>query len=118
MIYGTGTDIIEIARVEKAMKKGFCGRFFSERENMYFAEKNMRPETVAGNFAAKEAFSKALGTGISGFSLKDVEVLRNSCGKPYIELEDTLKKRLDNYKIFVSISHCRDYATAVVIIEE
>ena len=54
----------------------------------------MRSETVAGNFAAKEAFSKALGTGISGFALKDVEVLRDEHGKPYIELENRLKSGL------------------------
>lgn len=118
MIYGIGTDIIEIERVKNAMTKGFCKRFFSERENAYFAEKSMRPETVAGNFAAKEAFSKALGTGISGFALKDVEVLRDKCGKPYIELENSLKEQLEGYKIFVSISHCRDYATAVAVIEK
>lgn len=118
MIYGIGTDIIEIERVKTAMTKGFCERFFSERENAYFAEKNMRPETIAGNFVAKEAFSKALGTGISGFALKDVEVLRDKQGKPYIEFENSLKGRLENCKISVSISHCRDYATAVAVIEK
>ncbi len=118
MIYGIGIDIIEVKRIASAIENtGFCTRFFSERENEYFEKKKYKPETVAGNFAAKEAFAKALGTGISGFNLKDVEVLRNDRGMPYIELSTELRKRLNGAQVLVSISHEREYAVANVIIE-
>lgn len=114
MIVGIGTDIIEIERIEKAMSKlHFCRRFFSDRENHYFQTRNYAPQTVAANFCAKEAFSKALGTGIRGFSLKDVEVLRDELGKPYIECGGICKDI-----VHVSISHCAAYATAYVVIEK
>ena len=119
MVIGIGTDIIEIDRIAELVdKENFCRKYFSDRENEYFESKKNKYEKIAGNYAAKEAFSKALGTGISGFALKDVEVLRDKCGKPYIELENSLKEQLEGYKIFVSISHCRDYATAVAVIEK
>lgn len=118
MISGIGTDIVEVRRIADAMEnQHFCKRFFSDRENEYFAEKKYNPETVAGNFAAKEAFSKALGTGISGFNLKDVEVLRNENGMPYIEVSAELKARLNGSGVLVSIAHEKEYAVAYVVIE-
>lgn len=114
MIVGVGTDIIEIERVQKAMSNpDFCRRFFSKRENEYFRSRKYAPQTVAGNFCAKEAFSKALGTGIRGFALKDIEVLRDEAGKPYINCGDICT---DN--IHVTIAHSDAYATAQVIIEK
>ena len=79
------------------------------------------PERVAGNFCAKEAFSKAIGTGIREFSLKDIEVLRDRLGKPYLRLSGKLKAHCESmgYSQFqVSISHCREYAMAGVIAEQ
>lgn len=99
------------------MKKGpFLSRFFTEKENEYF-EKRQDPKVVAGNFAVKEAFSKAIGTGIRDFGFKDVEVLREEGGKPYIVLGGKLKKKQFR-KIHCSISHDGDYATAIVLLEE
>lgn len=119
MIRGIGCDIIEIDRVARAMQRGdFCKRFFSERENEYFSKRNYNPETIAGNFAAKEAFSKALGSGISGFALKDIEVLRNEKGMPYIELRGEAASLASGARVLVSISHSERYAVANVIIEE
>lgn len=119
MIYGIGNDITEIDRVARLSEKtSFLTRFFSEKENKIFSEKSNRPETIAGNFAAKEAFSKALGTGIRGFELRDVSVLRDSLGKPYIELGTELSKLLSGKRIFVTISHSEKYAVATVVIEE
>ena len=81
MIYGIGVDMASIARVQKACEKnGFEARFFSEAEQQMFAE---YPHRRAANFAAKEAFAKALGTGIRGFSLHEVAALRDELGKPY-----------------------------------
>ncbi len=119
MIRGIGVDIVEVARVARAVENiAFCTRFFSERENEYFKRKNYNPETVAGNFAAKEAFSKALGTGLSGFNLKDVEVLRNNKNAPYIALSTELERVLEGARAMVSISHEKEYAIAYVVIEE
>ena len=76
----------------------------------------------AVRFAAKEAFSKALGTGISGFNLKDVYITNDENGKPIINVqnsaEEILKNRCQNYKLHVSLSHEKEYAIAYVIIEE
>lgn len=114
MIIGIGTDIVEIARIEKAMSKAdFCRRFFSDEENEYFEKRGFAPQTVAGNFCAKEAFVKAMGTGFRGIALRDIEVLRDEKGKPYIKCGG-----ICGYKIHVSISHSREYATAQVVIEE
>ncbi len=119
MISGIGTDIIEIGRIEKAISDtSFCARFFSKAENEYFLEKNNNPQTIAGNFAAKEAFAKALGLGFRKMALADIEVLRDSLGKPYICISGSAKKLLGDRRVHVSISHSRKYATAYVVIEE
>jgi len=108
MIKGVGIDIIEIERIEKLMsdKPNFLVRNFSEDEQAL----NCKSETVAGNFAAKEAFAKALGTGFHGFGLRDVEVLRNTHGAPYIKFKG------EQTNANVSISHNRTTAVAVVIL--
>lgn len=122
MIIGIGIDIIEISRIEEAISRNseFKNRFFSNDEIEYFNKKNNRAEVIAGNFAAKEAFCKAIGTGIKGVILKDVEVLRDDNGKPYIKLTGNMSKILSEKcinKLHVSISHCKEYATANVIAE-
>ena len=94
MIIGVGIDITEIERIKKILEKdGFIERFFTENEAQDFAERKFSPQTVAGTFAAKEAASKALGTGIRGFNLKDVEVLHNSLGAPYLRLHRDAEKK-------------------------
>ncbi len=117
MIIGIGTDIAEVGRVEKAVERGgFCERFFTEAENELFKARKYSAQTVAANFAAKEAFSKAIGTGVRGFALRDIEVLRDELGKPYINLYNSLANPL--YKVFVSVSHTKEYATAMVVLEK
>lgn len=121
MIIGTGIDIVEISRIKKLIENGtFTERFFSERENAYFSSKKYAPETVAGAFCAKEAFSKALGTGIRGFSLKEVEVLHDDLGKPYLVLSGDAKNAAEKSgikKLFLSVSHSDFFAVANVIAE-
>ena len=117
---GYGVDITEISRVRELISRrpAFVDRFFSREEQEYMQK---IPERVAGNFCVKEAFSKAIGTGIRDFNLKDVEVLRDSLGKPYLRLSDALKAHCETlgYTRFqVSISHCREYAMAGVIAEQ
>lgn len=112
-----GIDLVYVPRIAALLNKGpFLQRFFTHDEIAYF-EKRKNPAVVAGNFAVKEAFSKALGTGIRGFSLKDVEVVRDELGKPIIQLHGPLEERKFRF-LQCSISHDGDYATAVVVMEE
>lgn len=122
MVVGTGIDIIEIDRISKAIEKNerFVERYFTRSEREYFGIGKRRYEVIAGNFAAKEAFSKALGTGIRNFSLIDVEILRDSLGKPYIAAHNGalhIMKEMQIETCHVSISHCKNYAVACVIAE-
>lgn len=103
MITGIGTDIIEIDRCTALLRKD-RGKIFTTYEREYLNKKN-NPESIAGIFCAKEACIKALG---GGYFLNDIEVLHSGSGAPFI-------KNIDNKKLLVSISHCQDYATAVVI---
>lgn len=121
MIIGIGTDIIEIKRIEEAVNRTpkFLEKMFTEKEIALFKSKAMKMETIAGNFAAKEALSKALGTGFRGYSFKDFEVLRNELGKPIIEPCEKVKDNIgkEDIKINVSISHNRSDAIAFVVVE-
>ena len=121
MIIGIGTDIIEINRIRKAVDKtnGFVEKVFTNKEIEMFKEKNMRYEEIAGNFAAKEAISKSFGTGIRGFSLREIEVLRDELGKPIVFLSDNIDRLIGkSYKLNLSISHNNTSAIAFAILEE
>lgn len=119
MVKGLGVDIIEISRIEKAIsKKGFVDRIFTTNEIIYFKEKNYNKFTIAGAFAAKEAVSKVLGTGIRGFNWTDIEIKRDELGRPTVTLFNNAQsiateKGITN--IDISISHCREYAVANAI---
>ncbi len=82
MIYGIGTDITEIRRIEKAItrNKNFTNKLFTKDEMDLWKKKNFKLEFIAGRFAAKEAVSKALGTGIRDFNFKDIEIINNELG--------------------------------------
>ena len=119
MIRGIGTDIVEISRIKKSMENPrFLERAFTNAENEYFKNKKAPQESVAACFAAKEAFLKALGIGFSDMKLKDIEVLHSELGAPYIVLYNKLKELLGESKVHISLSHSKQYATAVVVIEE
>ena len=122
MIAGIGTDIIEIERVNKAVLKtpSFVTKSFTIKEQDYFKLRKNAPESIAGNFAAKEAVSKALGTGFNGFGLIDIEILRDEKGRPIVFLygkAEQIKKQKNIGNIWVSISHCKAYATAYAVAE-
>lgn len=121
MILGIGTDIIEILRIEEAVNNNsnFLNKLFTEKEIQMFKQRNMRAEVIAGNFSAKEAVSKALGTGVRGFSLKEIEVLRDELGKPIVNLSDNIKEIIrKDYNLSISISHNNTSAIAFAILEE
>lgn len=120
-IFGIGIDIIEIKRIEKVLERTprFLERNFTEKEIEYFKKKNFKSESIAGNFASKEAVSKAIGTGVRGFNLKDIEILRDEMGKPIVNVYNNLKEICIKYnirEIKVSISHSENYAVSNVII--
>lgn len=116
---GIGNDIIEINRIEKVIKKAnFITKVFTENEIKLFEIKGNRAEFFAGRFAGKEAVSKALGTGFREFSLTDIEILNNELGKPYVTFKNSIESYNKKYFIDISISHCKEYATAVAIIFE
>lgn len=122
MILGSGLDLLEIDRIKAVMKRHpeFLDRFFSEAERTYFESRKGSLSVVAANFAGKEAFSKALGSGIRGFSLKEVELLRDQAGAPYLRLSGKAKEKAESrgiQRFHVSLSHSRDCAAAVVIAE-
>lgn len=121
MAIAAGIDLVMIKRIEKSLENNhFLTRFFGEEEQELFSKtqgEQHKIERVAANFAAKEAFSKALGTGVRAFSLCEVQILRDKLGAPYFKLsgkalELCQEKRLD---LAVSLSHTTEYATAVVV---
>ena len=120
-ILGIGIDIVEIKRIEDALNKNkrFLDKLFTKEEIKYFESRNFKIETIAGNFAAKEAISKAMGTGIRNFNFIDIEVLRNELGKPIVEISNKVKEliKVDNYIFNISISHNRTCAIAFVVLE-
>ena len=122
MIFGIGTDIIEIKRVKKAISRSprFIERLFTEQELEYYKKKDMKAQHIAGGFSAKEAVLKALGTGLRGFKWKNIEILRGSGGKPIVRFGGNVKQFVEDNGIgiiHVTISHSRDFATATAVAE-
>ena len=112
-----GTDIIEIARIKKCCERDtFLKRVYSEKELALFLHKKNPWESLAGNWAAKESFSKCLKTGIN-FELHEVSCLRDELGCPYFEFSGSALEIVERMGIefSVSISHTKEYATAMVV---
>lgn len=122
MIIGLGIDIVEVSRLEKWLKDNrLLQRFFSEEEIEYVLSKeNGAARSLAVRFAAKEAFGKALGTGLAGIKLKDIVVVNDRTGRPFLKVSGTaleaLKKK-GGAALHLSLSHEKTTAAAVVIIE-
>ena len=120
MIRGIGTDIVEIDRISNAIKKEFFLKKAFNDSEIDMAVGRKKDSFLAGNFATKEAFVKALGTGFRGIELKDLAVLRDELGKPFIKICNNLNRHLqgiDENKIHVSISNTDSLAIAMVVIE-
>lgn len=120
MIKGIGTDIIEVKRIRKLMEdygERFFTRILTDNEINYCTKFSKPDLHFAGRFASKEAYSKAIGTGIGkNFSWKNIEILNDEKGKPYIV--HLMENEYSKYKFEISISHTEDYACAVVTCEE
>ncbi len=120
MIVNIGNDIIEIDRFKKINIHNFNKRYFTEAEISLFNDRKNNISVIAGNFAVKEALSKCLGTGIRGFDLRDVEVLRDDLGAPYVKVGGAcldIARKLGIDRWHVSISNSTAYVSAVVIAE-
>ena len=123
-LFGVGTDIIRVNRLKKSLKKKpFLSRVFNNEEISKCKRTKKNSNCFAKRFAAKEAFSKALGTGISkGINFNEIVVLNEKSGKPYIKLINNTKKIVEKklkkkiYKISLSIADEKDYAVAFVTI--
>ena len=116
MIVGHGIDIEELASIQNAVEKreGFAQRVLTDKEMERFASLKGRRqvEYLAGRWSAKEAFSKAMGTGIGKLGFQDLEVLNDEKGAPYFS------KSPFSGKVWLSISHTDQFVTASVILEE
>ena len=121
MIVGIGIDIIELTRIEKAASKAaFLQRVYTERELLLYGERGESISVLAGCFAGKEAVSKALGTGFSGFWPSDVEILRDQQGRPYVVLHGKALEigvSLNVSKWHISITNTSQIAAAYVVAE-
>lgn len=124
MVIGLGTDLTEIDRVEKSIARfgaRFLERVFTAGEIAYCQRKKGAGESFAARFAAKEAGAKALGTGISrGVSWKEIEVRREPGERPTLHLSGRAAERAERLgveRISLSLTHSRELAMAVVVME-
>ena len=123
---GIGVDIIDNCRIRDLLKKkGFINRTFSKNEILKSKRISNKSNYFSKRFAAKEAFAKALGTGIrNNLNFKDIEVINNKMGKPYYLINKKIKqliikqKKVKNFELFLSISDEKDYSIAFTIIQK
>ena len=125
-IFGIGVDLVKNQRIKKSIKKKrFIEKIFSKKEIFYSQKTSNKVNFFAKRFAAKEAFSKALGTGFrGGISFKKIEILNDKMGKPYYYNSNNIKRiiynrfKLKSYDLFLSISDETDYSVAFTVIQK
>lgn len=124
MIYGVGTDIVEVARIKASLEEFgdvFAARILAESELQSYHDSNIKPRFLAKRFAAKEAFSKALGTGLRApATLQNIAVSHDALGKPVLMLAPELQALLNSKNIkhmHISISDEKNLAAAFVVLE-
>ncbi len=122
MITGTGVDIMEIARIRGAVDRWgerFLTKVFTPEEIAHCSRRLMPHQHFAARFAAKEAVSKALGSGWAGaFRWKDVEIVNDATGRPSVRLHGALAEGTSTSVIHVSLSHSDTHVVATALIEE
>lgn len=125
-MYSVGLDMVECSRIEKAMTSPrFAQRVFGPQELALLRERGYPNgpgrrwiETAAAGFCAKEAFGKALGTGVRGFRLCEAELLREENGRPVLFLTGSAAALAEGKRFSVSVTHTREYASVVVLAED
>ena len=122
MIVGLGTDIVEVERIGRMIERhgdSFVNRIFTPGEIAYCQQRKFSAEPFAGRWAAKEAVMKVLGTGfVQGTHFQEIEVVTEESGRPRVVLHGStadLAKQLGIDEMLVTMSHCREYATATAI---
>ncbi len=122
MVVGTGIDVIEVERIKRAANQNaFLERIFTQNERQYYQKCGEDAQTLSGIFAAKEATAKALAAGFNGIGWRDIEILHDDLGKPYVQLWNSAKTRMESMggrAIHISISHIKTLAIAQAILEE
>ena len=124
MIFGVGTDIIEVERVARVVSKGrqYLETIFTDKEMDYCESKARKSEHYAARYAAKEALLKALGTGWrGGLAYTEIEIINTELGRPEVVLYGRVKGFCDDHQVrqaFASLSHTKDTAIAFVILEK
>ena len=125
MVVGLGVDIVQNSRIQKIIDRWgekFLTKIFTKTELDFINKHEQKLQRYASNFAVKEAFVKALGTGFrNGINFHNIQVRRDELGKPYIELMGSTKsfaKQKGIDRIHTTISHEKDYSVAVVIFED
>jgi holo-[acyl-carrier protein] synthase len=125
MIYGVGIDLVENSRMERIIGKWgpkFLNRIFSEGEMEYCGRHAHSSTHYGARFAAKESFLKALGIGLGmGVKLSDIEVVSDKNGKPLLALSGEAKSQIEKRKItkiHLSLTHTKQYASAIVLLEK
>ncbi len=124
MIYGIGTDIVEVSRIEASIEKfgnEFASRILADSEMQSYLDSHIKPRFLAKRFAAKEAFSKALGTGLrEPATFQNIAVSHDALGKPILVLAKELQDFLNTKNIqhmHISISDEKNLAAAFVVLE-
>jgi len=125
-ILGIGVDIVENLRIKKSIKnKNFINRIFTSSEILLSGKVKDKASYYSKRFAAKEAFSKSIGTGFrNGFNFKDISVMNNKAGKPSFIITNKIKKivkeqfKISKFNFFLSISDEKKYSIAYVILQK
>lgn len=121
-VFGIGIDLVSVERIRQAFGRHperFRDRIFTPAETRFCEALSDKYPSYAGRFAAKEAFSKALGTGLRGaIGWREIEVRDNERSRPAIVVSGRAAELLGDRVVHLSISHLNDYATAIVIIED
>ena len=122
MIFGIGTDMVEIGRIRRAIDKNprFLQKVYTEEEIRYCQRKKNPWQSFAARFAAKEAVGKAMGTGIGALGLTNIEIVNKSSGQPQVVLRDraeAIARERGIKTIHISLSHSEVYAIATAMIE-
>lgn len=116
-----GTSIVEMDRIRRiARNPKFLAKYFSADEIRFIVNHNLSPAILAENYCAKAAFAKAIGTGNRVVPARDITILRDRLDSPFIIVEGRAKilTERENYVYNVSVSHCKKYATATVVINK
>ena len=122
MIIGIGLDMIEVERIERAVRReAFRERIYAPGEIEALSRRNWNAQSAAGAFAAKEAVSKALGTGVGAVGWTEIAILHDGNGRPWAELSGRARERfleLGARMLHVSITHLSGLAAAQAILEK